>query len=149
MIPTMPDTAAFHIRETRWDRDGDLLRQVRRAVFIEEQGIPEALEWDDQDPVAQHLLAMHRDGRPLGTARLLADGRIGRMAVLAEWRGRGVGRALLNAAVAAAARRGLAEVFLHAQLSAEPFYLRCGFRPEGEVFEEAGIPHRALRMPVQ
>lgn len=139
----------FTVRHASWAEDAEHLRRVRHAVFVLEHGIPEALEWDSQDSISQHWLAEHKDGQALGTARLLDSGQIGRMAVLPEWRGIGIGRALLGAVIGTAAHRGFTTVFLHAQLSAETFYLACDFQPDGDVFEEAGIPHRTLRMTVQ
>ena len=140
---------AYVIRSASWQRDQDALRQVRSEVFVREQGVPAQLEWDDQDAVSLHLIAEARDGRAIGTARLLPDGRIGRMAVLPAERGSGVGAALLEALLSLARERGLREVHLHAQLSAVGFYQRFGFQVEGEVFEEAGIAHRAMRLAVQ
>lgn len=133
------------LRLADWARDQPALALIRREVFIAEQQVPEALEWDGLDADAVHVLAETRDGTPIGTARLLADGHIGRMAVRAPWRGNGIGRALLEALLAEARRQGMAEVFLHAQTHAIPFYERAGFTTEGEVFMDAGIPHRQMR----
>jgi len=144
----MEKAKRYTVRRANWSQDGERLKQVRHAVFVLEQGVPEALEWDSQDSVSQHWLAEDKDRNPVATARLLDNGQIGRMAVLADWRGNGIGRALLAAVIEAAAQRGFSEVFLHAQLSAESFYLAAGFRPEGEIFRAAGIPHRTLRMTV-
>lgn len=145
----MKSEKPFTVRLANWAQDAEHLKQVRHAVFVLEQGVPESLEWDCQDSLCEHWIAEHKDGQVLGTARLLNSGQIGRMAVLPEWRGTGIGRALLAAVIETAAQRGFAKVFLHAQLSAESFYLACGFQPEGDVFHEAGIPHRTLHMAVQ
>lgn len=134
----------FRVRIAHWPQDRAALRQIRDAVFIEEQQVPEALEWDGTDADALHLLALDDKGRPIGTARLRPSGQIGRMAVLAPWRRRGVGSALLRRLLAEAAQGDWPELFLNAQLSALPFYTRHGFRPQCEVFEEAGIPHRRM-----
>jgi predicted GNAT family N-acyltransferase len=136
---------AFTLSETSWARDAGDLAAVRRAVFIDEQGVPEALEWDEHDAVALHFLATTLDGTPIGCARLLPDGHIGRMAVLPAWRGHGVGRSLLAAVLNAAQARGHAELRLSAQTHAADFYLRAGFVTEGIEYEEAGIPHVAMR----
>jgi predicted GNAT family N-acyltransferase len=136
---------AFTLSETSWARDARDLAAVRRAVFIDEQGVPEALEWDEHDAVALHFLATTLDGTPIGCARLLPDGHIGRMAVLPAWRGHGVGRSLLAAVLNAAQARGHAELRLSAQTHAADFYLRAGFVTEGIEYEEAGIPHVAMR----
>jgi predicted GNAT family N-acyltransferase len=121
---------------------------IRTAVFVVEQRVPAEIEIDDFDPVSVHALARDRAGRPLGTGRLLPDGHIGRMAVLREARGRGVGAALLAALIEEARRRGYAEVVLNAQLHAVPFYARFGFAAEGEPFDDAGIAHVTMRRRV-
>lgn len=127
-----------------WVREREPLGYVRRKVFIEEQGVPEQMEWDADDAVSLHFLALDRAGSPIGCARLLPDGHVGRMAVLPAWRGRGVGRALLDAAILAARARGDAVVRLSAQTHAVGFYIRAGFVAEGDAYEEAGIPHVAM-----
>jgi predicted GNAT family N-acyltransferase len=132
------------VRRADWSCDQDVLRRIRIRVFVQEQAVPEGLEWDGKDQGAVHLLALQGSGRPIGTARLLSTGQIGRMAVLPEWRGRGVGRTLLRELLAIAAAGDYPDVFLNAQTSALPFYLGAGFVPVGEEFEEAGIPHRRM-----
>ncbi len=127
----------------------EALHRVRHRVFVEEQQVPAALEIDALDPLSVHVLARSADGTPVGAGRLTPDGRIGRMAVLADWRGHGVGQALLLALVEAARTRGWQEVTLHAQLPARVFYARQGFLPHGEVFEEAGIAHQHMRRVLQ
>ena len=136
---------AFTIHETGWTHDAGRLSAIRRAVFIEEQGVPEALEWDADDAGALHLLATRADGTPIGCARLLPDGHIGRMAVLPAWRGRGVGRALLAAAIRLARAQGHAAILLSAQTHAAEFYADAGFTVVGDPYEEAGIPHIAMQ----
>lgn len=122
----------------------EALRAVRDPVFVLEQRVPEAIERDALDPLCTHVLARDAQGRPVGTGRLAPDGKIGRMAVLADWRGRGVGRAMLRALVDRAAADGLGRVHLHAQVDAEAFYAAEGFLPTGERFAEAGIQHQAM-----
>lgn len=128
-------------------RDIATCRALRRVVFIEEQGVPEADEIDDKDDEAVHLLAT-LDGRPVGSARLLVlgdTGKIGRVCVLKESRGTGLGAALVQAAVAQfAGRGGIARVKLGAQTHALGFYERLGFRPYGPEYMDAGIPHRDM-----
>jgi predicted GNAT family N-acyltransferase len=119
---------------------------LRRVVFIEEQHVPEELELDEDDARAFHALAL--DGStPVGCGRMVADGdhvKIGRMAVLRELRGLGIGRLLLRFLMDAARKQGYRKTVLHAQLTAEGFYLKNGYIPIGEVFEEAGIAHRLM-----
>ena len=118
---------------------------IRTEVFIDEQKIPQDLEWDDADRDAVHAVAFNRFGLPLATGRLLRQApgiaRIGRMASIQSVRGSGVGRQLFDALLKAARDRGDREVTLHAQTSAASFYARAGFAPRGPVFDEAGIPH--------
>lgn len=123
-------------------------RTVREAVFVREQGVPPELEPDDQDPHSRHVLARDRYGTPIGTARLTPEGRIGRMAVAREWRGQGVGSALLHALLRIAREDGLDLVSLHAQEGALDFYRRHGFVPVGERFVEAGIVHQCMQRPL-
>jgi muramoyltetrapeptide carboxypeptidase len=136
--------APFTMRSASWQHDGDALRAVRRAVFIDEQAIPEELEWDDSDPVSMHALGSDHDGRPIATGRLLDDGHIGRKAVVREWRGHGVGAALFEYLIATAAERGHRVLFLNAQTQVADFYTRYGFVRAGDEFIEAGIPHIAM-----
>ena len=119
-------------------------KRIRFAVFVEEQGVPAEIELDEHDPRCIHALA-YLDGRAVGTGRLLPDGHIGRMAVLKPYRGKRIGQALLRALVQAARRRGDREVLLNAQVQALGFYRAEGFEPEGPEYEEACIPHQAMR----
>lgn len=145
----MTGSPEFHVKRADWHRDQALLRAMRCAVFVEELGIPEQLEWDGRDAAATHLIAWTEDGTAAGTVRLLPDGRIGRMAVVRAWRGRGIGTVLLQTLLELARREGFAELHLHAQVPAIAFYRRFGFRADGPVFEEAGIAHQAMRLAVQ
>ena len=137
------DRIKLDIKIAAWGAAGEALGSVRRRVFVEEQGVPEALEWDGLDIDACHFLAQ-ADGAAVGCARLLPDGHIGRMAVLKPWRGRGIGTALLHAVLDACRARGHGLVFLNAQCAALDFYRRLGFHAVGGEFLDAGIPH--LRM---
>ncbi len=119
---------------------------LRRAVFIEEQAVPEDLEIDGLDGEAIHLLAT-RDGHPVGTARLFLKGdtgKIGRVCVLREARGQGIGAALMRAAVEELRGLGMAKAKLGSQVHAIPFYEGLGFAAEGPVYDDAGIPHRDM-----
>ena len=117
--------------------------RIRLAVFVEEQGVPPDLEMDEFDSQSLHALAVY-DGETVGTARLLPDAHVGRMAVLKAWRGRGIGGRLLEVLVDAARARGERQVMLSAQVHALPFYSAHGFQVEGPVYQEAGIPHQAM-----
>ena len=130
---------------TDWARAEAQVMPVRMAVFVVEQGVPEDIERDAFDAVSRHAIARDEAGAVVATGRLLPDGHIGRMAVAAPLRGKGVGGAVLEALVAEAARAGLAAVALNAQVHALAFYRRHGFVEHGDVFMEAGIPHRAMR----
>ncbi|MCE4555258.1 GNAT family N-acetyltransferase [Roseateles cellulosilyticus] len=128
-----------------WAELGEPATAIRRQVFIEEQHIPADMEWDSADAGCQHALARNRFGKPLATGRWLEHvpgvAKIGRMAVLRAMRDTGIGRQVLDALMAETRRQGYREVLLHAQLSAESFYLRAGFQRRGEPFDEAGIRH--------
>ena len=130
----------FNLREATWAADGGQLSNIRRVVFIIEQNVPQEEEWDGKDNDSWHWLASDREDVPIGTARLLPDGQIGRMAVLENHRGTGVGAALLEAAVEKARHLGMRNVFLNAQSHALGFYEKLGFVSEGDEFDEAGIP---------
>ena len=135
----------FNIELLDWPGAQREAQRIRFAVFVAEQGVPAELEMDDMDAHCLHALAFEGK-RAVGTGRLLPDAHIGRMAVLKEWRRHGVGKALLRALVEAARRRGDREVLLSAQVHALGFYRAEGFVPEGAVYEEAGIPHQAMRL---
>jgi len=123
-------------------------QRIRFTVFVDEQRVPAEIEMDEHDASSIHALAF-AEGRAVGTGRLLVDGHIGRMAVLKEWRGRGVGRALLRALIDAARRRGDKDVVLNSQVHALGFYGAEGFEAEGPVYEEAGIPHQVMRLKLR
>lgn len=137
-----------------WDAARTCAAPIRFAVFVEEQRVPAEMELDDQDAVSLHAIARDAQSVALGTGRLLPAaneaGRrashIGRMAVLRDARGCGVGTALLDALVEAARERGDEEIVLSAQVSAEGFYRGRGFIAEGAVYAEAGIAHRDMRL---
>jgi predicted GNAT family N-acyltransferase len=138
------------IKVGAWSEISTDARQVRNAVFIEEQKIPAALEWDSEDALATHAVAYNRLGAAIGTGRLFVDAtnsyRIGRMAVLGTNRSAGVGRLLLDRLVESARAQGARSVVLSAQTSAARFYARAGFVEQGQPFEEAGISHIEMRL---
>ncbi|GAA2492037.1 GNAT family N-acetyltransferase [Streptomyces gobitricini] len=149
----------FVVREAVSEADRQAGFAIRREVFVVEQGVPEDIEYDTYDATAAHVLAVRRaDGAALGTGRLLygADaagktggaegvGSLGRLAVAPAARGLGVGVALVRAIEEAARARGLTAVDLHAQTQAIGFYERLGYEAYGDEFQDAGIPHLAMR----
>ncbi len=139
----------MRVKLVDWVDAEPLIRPVRETVFIHEQAVPEELEWDGLDPQCAHVLAWNDQGDAIGTARMQPNGTIGRMAVLKDWRGRGAGRALLEALLDCAVRQGLTRVTLSAQTHAIGFYERAGFHVVGELFIDAGIPHRKMVKELQ
>ncbi|MBS3958575.1 MAG: GNAT family N-acetyltransferase [Xanthomonadaceae bacterium] len=137
--------AEFRVEPADYGVDFADLRAVREPVFVVEQQVPIEEEWDELDPHCRHVIARDAQDRPIGTGRLTPERKIGRMAVLPEWRGRGVGAAILLALLDEARARGWPEVSLNAQTHALPFYAAHGFEAYGEEFLEAGIPHRRMR----
>ena len=140
---------ALRIECLAWPQAEQWAAPIRIEVFVNEQGVPAHLELDGTDADCTHVLAFDRDDQAIATARLMPDGRIGRMAVRRAWRGQGVGSALLHALLEQAARQGMPRVYLHAQRQACGFYARHGFVQDGAEYLEAGIPHRtmALELP--
>jgi predicted GNAT family N-acyltransferase len=132
------------VRILPWSDARTEAQRIREAVFVAEQGVSREIELDDWDERCEHALAYDGYGRAIGTGRLLPDGHIGRMAVLRESRGQGVGGRVLEALIECARERGMRCVALNAQTHAAPFYARYGFIVAGETFMEAGIPHVAM-----
>src|SRR5690606_25949564 len=141
----------FRVEPADFADAGDELLGVRETVFVVEQDVPIEEERDAQDPRCVHAIARDHAGKPIGTGRLVppaGDGEpahVGRMAVLRDWRGGGVGDALLHALLRQARELGWNDIILNAQVSAQSFYARHGFVPVGERFIEAGIEHQAMR----
>jgi len=144
------------VRRAETDAERADAIEVRKAVFVEEQGVPEELELDGKDDEAVHFVAYAEgessgessgdaDRLPVGVGRLreVGDrtGKVERIAVLADYRGEGVGRAIMAELEATAAERGLSELVMHAQTPVEAFYRDLGYETTSEEFEEAGIPH--------
>ena len=134
----------FHLIHTSWQESETALNAVRCAVFIEEQRVPVALEWDGLDAACHHVLVTAAGNRPVGTGRMKPDGHIGRMAVLRDCRGQGVGSAILTALLDYARRQQCTGVYLHAQVAAISFYEKHGFTVDSEEFMDAGMPHRSM-----
>ena len=132
------------VSQVDWSKRRDVLQLVRYIVFVEEQQVPVELEWDGMDESSVHFLATEDSGLPIGTARLLPSGQIGRMAVLTSFRRRGIGSQLLRTVTDFALQADYKAVFLHAQTHAIDFYSQHGFVVQGEEFMDAGIPHKEM-----
>jgi len=135
-----------HVLPVDWPSHQETLRQLRSEVFIEEQGVPREIEWDGQDDIAHHFMAINEAGQRIGCGRLLPTGQIGRMAVVKKHRGHGIGRQILEAAIDRAKELGFARVFLHSQADAVQFYQKSGFLLEGTEYMEAGIAHQSMTL---
>jgi predicted GNAT family N-acyltransferase len=150
-VSTAQARGPFRVETVTFAEAADALLAVRETVFVIEQDVPIEMERDALDPRCRHVIARDRDGTPIGAGRLVpppaegAPAHIGRMAVLREWRGAGVGDAMLHALLRQARELGWHDVALNAQVSAQSFYARYGFVPVGERFMEAGIEHQAMR----
>jgi len=136
---------SYRLQLGSWDDLKSAAQAVRHEVFVVEQKVPLALEWDEMDAVCLHAVVLDEEGGAAATGRLLPDGHIGRMAVRKGLRGEGLGTLILQALMREAELRGDRAVQLNAQTHAAPFYARRGFVPEGEEFIEAGIPHIRMR----
>lgn len=149
------------IQIVNWQTHEAPLKAIRQVVFVEEQAVPLHIEWDTEDATATHLLAYLKSDiefkTPIGCARLLTKtlerkqiiGKIGRMAVLKDYRGFGVGKALLQKAVAIHFSHGLQTIQLSAQLHAIAFYLSAGFEIISATYRDANIPHKDMRLTRQ
>lgn len=129
-----------------WHDGEPLLRAIREAVFIGEQNVPVELEWDGKDDDCRHALALSLNGDAIGCGRILADGHIGRIAVLPQWRKQKVGTAIMEALLDEARSRGYPQVEVDAQLYAIPFYHNFGFVEYGEEFLDAGMLHKKMSL---
>ncbi|WP_230515302.1 GNAT family N-acetyltransferase [Teredinibacter turnerae] len=138
----------YTVREAFWNTDAQRLSAIRREVFIDEQQVPEELELDekDGDGITRHFL-IENEHEAIGCARLLPAGQIGRMAVRKPYRRGGYGSQLLRFIVRQALEEYGIAPFLHSQVSAISFYASLGFEAEGPEFDDAGIPHRTMRLP--
>lgn len=134
----------FTVDLADWTEDLPDLREIREQVFIIEQNVPSIAEWDDIDAQSLHVMARDGEGRPIGTGRLNPRHTIGRVAVVSNWRGRGVGNAMMQALLGAARERGIPRVELHSQTHASGFYERLGFVAFGEEYLECDILHRSM-----
>ena len=139
----MSDRLEIHVVD--WHDRRDALQAIRKSVFIDEQHVPENLEWDGHDDTCIHFLATI-DSIPVATARLTPQGQIGRMAVLRAYRRKGIGSQLLARVIEHAGSIGHKQLFLHAQVTVIRFYEQHGFIAEGDVFMDAGIEHQSMKM---
>jgi predicted GNAT family N-acyltransferase len=140
---------SFYLEPANFQLDFEVLRQIRTMVFVIEQKIPVELEFDEEDMNCRHFIARTADGAPIGTGRLSPEGKIGRLAVLAEWRGQGVGTSILRILIENAHSLGLRKVTAEAQLRALGIYQKFGFKPLGEAFIAVGIPHQTVELNLQ
>ena len=129
-----------------WSDKQAELTSVRRAVFIEEQNVPESIELDGKDPDFIHVLASDKNGRPVGTARMNRKGRIGRMAVLQDYRRRSIGRKMIQALMDYGRKNSITDFHVSSQITAIEFYKKMRFEPFGEEFLEAGIKHINMKL---
>ena len=140
----MSNTFTVHLLS--WHNGEPLLRSVREAVFIQEQGVPPHLEWDGQDETSHHVLALSTNGDAIGCGRITPDGKIGRMAVLPAWRGQRVGSTMLEALLEYAHSHDYQVLELNAQIEAVKLYHRFNFTKVGEEFMDADIPHIKMQL---
>lgn len=140
----MDPAQSLNISQVDWADHRQVLQLIRYVVFVVEQNVPIEEEWDGMDRSSTHFLASDSTGLPVGTARLMPSGQIGRMAVLKPLRGSGIGSQILQTVVKYAKRRRFDRIFLHAQTHAIEFYERHGFVIHGDEFMDAGIPHREM-----
>ena len=135
-------TMKIEVKEVMCSQQHEALSAIRRDVFIEEQHVPEDMEWDGLDDECVHVLAQDLTlGLSVGTGRLVTDGQIGRMAILKDYRRRGIGHKMLQQLIKFAIRNGHEHVYLHAQLYVVDFYQQAAFTIVGDTFMDAGIPH--------
>ncbi|MDD4912403.1 MAG: GNAT family N-acetyltransferase [Sideroxydans sp.] len=139
----------FTVSMVSWHDGEPLLRAIRDAVFIREQGVPEALEWDEFDADCRHALALSLNGEAVACGRIYTNGHIGRVAVMKSWREQRVGTAIVEALLDEARSRGYPWVDIDAQTHAVPFYQGFGFAAVGEEFMDAGLPHIKMKLELK
>ena len=121
-----------------------MIKHIRRTVFVNEQGVPEEIDFDGLDGPSTHWLAFDDSNIPIGTARMQKDGHFGRMAVLKHYRNNGVGKKIFESALTYAVEKKFPKVWLHSQITAVGFYKKFGFTEVGDVFLDAGIEHMLM-----
>jgi len=135
---------SYQITRTSYQQHHEGIRSIRQRVFVDEQKIDPKLEWDDLDHDAEFFIALNEHADIIATARFFTDGKIGRMAVLADYRNLGIGSAMLKEIEQFAEWQSIKTLHLSAQTSAIEFYQKNGYLIEGEVYLEAGIPHQNM-----
>lgn len=128
------------IKTVDFDKNFSEIEEIRTSVFIKEQNVPVELEWDKFDNDSIHIIAYYNN-KAVGTARLLNDGHIGRMAVLKDYRNRNIGQNMLKYILDIAKKKALNTIELSAQEHAVDFYKKYGFSVTSKVYMDAGIPH--------
>ena len=137
-------TKSIAVIQTSWQLNEELIKSVRTPVFVQEQQVPYEIDFDSNDAMAVHWLALNENDVPVGTARLLEDGHFGRMAVIKVYRNQGIGRSILQTAMDYANSVGMKSMHLNSQLQAKSFYEALGFKEYGDVFLEASIEHISM-----
>ncbi len=137
----------FSVKQGSWDQLQQDAKLIRELVFISEQNIPEQDEWDDQDAISQHFV-VYDHNQPIATARLLANNSVGRVAVLKTYRGQGIGRLIMLQIIAYAQAQKRPSLQLSSQVHAISFYEKLGFSIQGDEYDECGIPHIEMVMPI-
>ncbi|MES2546416.1 MAG: GNAT family N-acetyltransferase [Pseudomonadota bacterium] len=139
------DIEQVSIQQVTWQQAEAYLREVRTIVFIEEQLVTPEFEWDDIDSSAVHVLAMYKN-QAIGCLRIIHYAKIGRMAVLKQWRGLGVGNRLLNKAIDICRLQGSKQIVLSAQTHAIHFYRQAGFQVTSGEYTDVHIPHVDMQL---
>jgi len=144
-------SVTFHVSRALWPQQDiveqkEIIFSIREQVFVIEQSVDADIEWDGRDHLCRHVIAFSDDHAPIGTGRLLPGGHIGRIAVIASWRDKGVGSAILEALISIAREEETDSVYLNSQTQAIAFYKRFGFVPDGTVFMEANIAHQKMTL---
>lgn len=137
------DIKKVDIKKVETEEEINKIYQLREQVFVGEQGVPLEIERDSADQKAIHIIAQY-DNQSVGCGRIVFyqdTGKIGRLAVVKEYRGQGIGKALCSELINIATLKGYEQIILHAQLGSRGFYEKQGFQTSGDVFEEAGIKH--------
>lgn len=135
----------YQVKHGCWDQLQQDAKLIRTQVFICEQGITEADEWDDQDMISDHFVVYDQD-QPIATARLLQNNSVGRVAVVKAYRGQGLGQMIMLEIISYAQKQGLSVLTLSSQVHAISFYEKLGFTVQGNSYDECGISHIEMTM---